>query len=235
MMQNAKTKILGCLMLSQIFFINYSYATPSTQIWNPSTDVQVLKTFHLGIDNYFSVSDNKDNPAAFPTDIGLTYGALKNLELGIDLMYPNQYPIYFNVKYWMSEKNNLPAYAVGVFNAGVKKDITDYNIFYGVLAKTLKDYGRVSIGYYKGSDKLLVDENGQKSNTGLILTWDKALSSKIWAAIDYASGDSSYGNLSLGTAYSFAPNVSVIFGYTIYNNEKINKNDTFTTQLDVNF
>ena len=43
------------------FGLNLVYATPSTQIWNPSTDVQSFKTVHLGIDNYYSVKDNKDN------------------------------------------------------------------------------------------------------------------------------------------------------------------------------
>ena len=30
-----------------------SHATPSTQIWIPSTDVQAFNVWHLGLDNYF--------------------------------------------------------------------------------------------------------------------------------------------------------------------------------------
>ncbi|MEO0263526.1 MAG: hypothetical protein ABIM62_07395 [candidate division WOR-3 bacterium] len=238
-MQKSKLKsFLICLSLTIEFLLltlNYSYSTPSTQIWNPSTDIQGYKTFHLGIDNYFSITDNRNSPVAFPTDIGLTYGAAKNLEVGIDLFYPSENPVYFNLKYGFPEKNNLPAYAVGVFYVGTKDDVTDYNIFYGVLAKTLKDTGRISLGYYIGNSKLLVDENGNKENTGLIFTIDKVINEKVWTAIDYASGKSFYGNLSFGVSYNFAPNTSVIFGYTIYNNKNINKNNTFTTQLDINF
>ncbi|MEW6089035.1 MAG: hypothetical protein AB1498_12105 [bacterium] len=225
------------LLLSAIHFslFTISNATPSTQIWNPSTDIQAVKTWHLGIDNYFSVKDNKDNPVAFPTDVGLTYGLVKNLEVGIDFFEPSENPAQFNVKYGFSEKEVIPAIAFGLCNAGTKKDVTDYNIIYGVIAKTFNPIGRISLGYYTGNKKLLIDENGDKENTGLIATWDKAITDKVWAAVDYASGKSWYGSTSFGFSYLFAPNTSIIFGYTIYNNDKITVNDTFTTQLDINF
>lgn len=210
-------------------------ATPSTQIWNPSTDIQKEKTWHLGIDNYFSIKDNKDNPVSFPTDLGLTYGLSKYLEVGVDLMYPSQYPVCFNLKYRLPEKDTIPALAVGLFNLGTKKDVTDYNMMYGLVAKNIGRIGRLSLGAYTGNKKLLVDENGKKANTGLIATWDKVVDDKIWVSVDYASGKNFYGCLSTGFSYSFAPNVSVIFSYVIFNNEKITKNDTLTTQLDINF
>ena len=37
---------------------NLGLATPSTQIWIPSTDVQLFNVWHLGLDNYFRASDN---------------------------------------------------------------------------------------------------------------------------------------------------------------------------------
>ncbi|MDD5773401.1 MAG: hypothetical protein PHX78_08070 [bacterium] len=215
--------------------MNFAHATPSTQIWNPSTDIQAVKTWHLGIDNYFSVKDNKDHPVAFPTDVGLTYGLVKNLEVGIDFFEPSENPVQFNAKYGFSEKEVIPAIAFGLCNAGTKKDVTDYNIIYGVVAKTFNPIGRISLGYYIGNKKLLVDEIGDKANTGLIATWDKAISDKVWAAVDYASGKSFYGSTSLGFSYLFAPNTSIIFAYTIYNNDKITVNNTVTTQLDINF
>jgi hypothetical protein len=133
------------------------------------------------------------------------------------------------------KKNDFPAYAVGVFSVGTKKNVTNYNILYGVVAKTFNNYGRISGGFYAGNNKLLVDEKGNKENSGVILTWDKTLTPKVWAAIDYASGKSFYGCTSFGISYTFAPNVSVIFGYVIFNNKKVNLNNTLTTQLDINF
>ena len=211
------------------------FATPSTQIWNPSTDIQAIGTFHLGIDNYFSVSNNDTKPYAFPTDIGLTYGVYKNLEIGVDFMEPTADPVYFNFKYGLPEGDVLPAVGVGAFNIGTKKDVTDYNVLYGVVAKTFKPIGRLTAGYYSGNDKLYVDENGEKANTGLIATWDRAITDKVWTSVDYSSGKSAYGCLSLGGSYLFAPNTSIIFAYVIYNNDKINVNNQITTQLDINF
>lgn len=211
-------------------------ATPSTQIWNPSTDIQAVRTFHLGIDNYFSIVNNDTDPYAFATDLGLTYGVLKNVEVGFDLFEPSADPLQLNAKVALPEKGSLPAVAVGGSNFGTKADVNDYNIVYGLVTKTFAPAGRFTLGYYQGMNaSLFLDENGEEKNTGVIATWDKALSSKVWACVDYASGDSWYGNLSLGGSYAFSPTTSVLFGYVIYNNSTVNPNNQFTTQLDINF
>lgn len=218
-----------------LFTVNCT-ATPSTQIWNPSTDIQGINTMHLGIDNYFSVNENDTKPYSFASDVGVTFGAFKNLEVGVDYFGPSADPLQFNAKYALSESASLPAFAVGGCNFGTKKDVTDYNMLYGVAAKTFAPVGRISAGfYYGGNEKLFLDENSDKQNTGIIATWDKPLSGKVWAYVDYASGKSWYGSLSVGGSYAFAPDVSIIAGYVMFNNTVINKNNTFTTQLDVNF
>ena len=57
-----------------------------------------------------------------------------------------------------------------------------------------------------------------------------------WVALDFASGNSSYGAFSFGGSYSFSVNTSVILAYVIYNNSNINGiNNQVTTQLDINF
>ena len=107
-----------------------------------------------------------------------------------------------------------------------------------MAAKNLSKLGRFSAGYFTGNDKVLVDENGKKANTGLLLSWDRTISEisdKLWAAVDYQGGNSSMGALSLGASWAFAPNTSVIFGYDIYNNNKVAGADTYTVQLDINF
>jgi hypothetical protein len=226
----------GILLFAAVFLpVSSLSATPTTQIWNPSTDTQAPGTFHFGIDNYYSLFDNRSKPYALGTDIGLTGGVVRGLEIGVDMLEPAADPLYFNAKYGIPEGKTMPALAVGVFNIGTKKDATNYNILYGVLAKTFAPAGRFSLGYYTGNSSLLVDENGKKANTGLIATWDRALTDKIWASVDYASGKSFYGSLSFGGSYAFAPNTSIIFGYVIYNNQNINHNNQFTTQLDINF
>jgi hypothetical protein len=228
-------KILFLLLGINLTLVPFLYATPSTQIWNPSTDIQAQKTGHLGIDNYYSVVNNANTPYALGTDVGFTYGLVKNLEVGIDVVEPSVDPLLFNAKYGLPEGETAPALALGVFNAGTKQDVTNYNIIYGVAAKTFQPVGRFSVGYYSGNEKLLLDENGKKANTGVIASWDKTLTDKIWVSLDYASGNSAYGSFSPGFSYLFASNVSVIFGYVFYNNATLNRNNHFTTQLDINF
>jgi hypothetical protein len=232
-------KMLWLTVFTVVFMINaLVYATPSTQIWNPSTDIQGLKTWHLGIDNYFSVTDNKSKPINVPTDVNITYGACKNLEVGFDYFGPMDDPVQFNAKYGLPEGDVMPALAIGGQNLGTRKDVTSYNIFYAVVAKTFKPLGRISVGYYDGNDLLLVDENGKAANTGAIVSWDKQLNDKWWASIDCASGQSWYGETSAGFSYAFAANTSVIFGYVIPNNPYAiggYQNHMVTTQLDINF
>jgi hypothetical protein len=222
-----------------------SYATPSTQIWNPSTDIQAVKVWHLGIDNYFSVVDNRTKPVNVPTDVNLTYGLCKNLEVGFDYFGVSDDPLQFNAKYGLPEGTMMPAIAVGGCNFGTQTDTTkgatNFDMFYVVIAKTFKPVGRFSVGYYTGNEKLLIDETGAKANTGAILSWDKQINDKWWASIDCATGQSSYGVTSFGFSYAFAPNTSVIFGYVIPNNPYAPAtytnpiNHMVTTQLDINF
>lgn len=222
-------------------------ASPSTQIWNPSTDIQAVKTFHLNVDNYV-------NDMASIYYFGVEYGAIKNLEVGFDINEnefsgapaANSKPLYFNAKYGLPESGMMPALAVGVMSvgtqatktddAGVQINGTDYNIMFALVAKTFGKAGRVSAGGYSGNDKLLLDETGAKANSGAIVSWDKNLTDKIWASVDYASGMSSYGYLAVGASYAFSSNTSVIFGYMFPNNYKVNTTgNQFTTQLDINF
>jgi len=238
-------RLFWSLLVSGYCFLNTvcCNATPSTQIWNPSTDIQELNKWHLGIDNYFSVTDNKTKPVNVPTDVNLTYGLVKNLEVGFDFYGANYFgapddPVQFNAKYGLPEGDKMPTIAVGGMNFGTKPNFTDFNILYGVIAKTFKPVGRVSLGYYSGNNKLLLDEKGQAANSGMIASFDKQINDKWWAAIDYASGQSYYGVMSAGFSYNFAPNTSVIFGYVIPNNPNAvggYVNHMVTTQLDINF
>ena len=240
------------------FLVNseFSYSTPSTQIWIPSSDFQKWKTGHLGLDNYIRTSKIDGIRGAGMFDLGLTTGLLPfekfQGEIGIDYLSMgdsnyDDYPIYFNAKIGFPEGalfKGSPALALGAYNVGLKKNLTNYNILYGVIAKTIPFLGRVSAGYYTGNDKVLVDENLNKANSGLLLSWDRTMSEisdKLWLAVDYQGGENYLGALSFGASWSFSKNVSVIFGYDIYNNKKAyyntnNQNaNTFTAQVDINF
>ena len=220
------------------------FATPSTQIWIPSTDIQSYKVWHLGIDNYFYDYKNgaSQSLTAFPTDIGMTVGVLPltalQVEVGVDLIVPQRSPFSFNAKIGIPEGTLAdwsPAIAVGGFDFGLQKNVTDYNVLYGVIAKTLPFVGRLSVGYYLGNSVLLVDQNGSTDNTGVLLSLDRQVtevSENLWVSVDYQGGKSGFGALNVGFAWLFSKNVSVIFARDIFNNNALP--NAFTTQMDIN-
>jgi len=231
--------------------------TPSTQIWIISTDFQKFKTFHLGIDNYLRLENQAyHSRGAGIFDCGLTAGVLpfKKLQAEIGVDYINMgdgiydtNPVYFNAKIGTPEGalfKGSPAITIGGYNFGTKNNLTNYNVAYALIAKTIPIIGRVSAGYYYGNEKLLVDENNKKSNSGILLSLDRQMteiSDKLWMAVDYQSGRSYLGALNAGFSWSFSSNVSVIFAYDIYNNKNVYYNskdlnlNTITMQLDINF
>ncbi len=230
-------------------------ATPSTQIWIPSSDIQPYMKWHLGFDQYIKAR-KQDSTTREPNVInnGITVGVLPfekiQMEVGIDqrtygIEPYDSAPIYFNAKLGTPEGSlfsGSPAIAIGGYDFGTKKYTdasgwgTDYNIAYSIVAKTLGAFGRFSVGYYQGNDKMLLDKNGMKDETGVLASWDRTIteiSDKLWVAVDYMGGENSYGALSYGVAWKFAPNVGVILGQDKYNNS--NYKPTYTVQVDIDF
>lgn len=232
-------------------------ATPSTQIWIPSTDIQAYKTFHLGFDTYNRANSNDDGSRTAPVVvIGPTVGILPfqkiQAEVGFDVISAggdlDKYPLYFHGKIGTPEDSLFklsPAIAVGGYNFGTKSgDVrngelaTNQNLVYGLVARTFPVVGRLSAGYFTGNKKVLVDENGRSDEKGVLLSWDRTMteiSDKLWVAVDYQGSNSALGALSFGASWAFAKNVSVILGYDIYNERRTGGENTVTMQLDINF
>jgi hypothetical protein len=273
------TKIFSLAMMLVVTAAGAAMATPSTQIWIPSTDIQAFKTAHLGIDNYFRASHKaKSPPTSISTrdanvlDIGLTAGVLPfeklQMEVGIDFLViandPNDnHPLLGNFKIGTPEESLFkfsPALAFGMYNIGTSQTqgnapfvVSGQNIIYGLAAKTIPaigpvpSLGRVSVGGYRGSKRSLVDTryfddlaeaNRNSQNAGVLASWDRTMSEisdKLWVAVDYMSGNNVMGAVNVGVSWAFAKNVSVIFGYDIYKEKALAGNNTFTTQLDINF
>jgi len=223
-----ETKKLVGLVLGLLILGGVAYATPSTQIWNPSTDIQLRGTWHLGIDDYFTIEDRSSGGYNYSTDYGLTGGVLPGVEVGVDFLSPQAVPgsqLVFNAKYGLAESGSLPAVAIGGYGFGLLQGQTDQNVIYGVAAKTFV-FGRLSAGYFQGKAQTIGSDNG-----GAILTWDKTITDKLWLSIDYAGGNSTIGALFAGFSYYFAPNISVLCAYGKFNN---GSKPAVTTQLDIN-
>jgi hypothetical protein len=229
-------------------------ATPSTTYWTPMTlDIQGYKTLHLGIDNYFTVYNRKStgDQGAFATDLGLTIGVLPfeklQMEVGIDANYPTDYPYSFNAKIGVPEDalfKGAPALQVGVFNVGTKSKVTNQDILYGVIGKTIPMLGRLSVGPYIGNASVLKNINGNAENAGFMVALDHGFFStkdsagneysKVVLAGDYASGKNAIGGGGVGVYYYFTKDIDILTGPVWFNEKAINGAWKWTTQLDIN-
>ncbi|MGC2423554.1 MAG: hypothetical protein WA666_04285 [Nitrospirota bacterium] len=227
-----------------------AFATPSTQVWIPSTDIQPFKTLHLDIDDYIRTEKNPDgtySPIAY--DAGITAGVLPfdkiQAEIGVDYIRglsaaADDRPVFFNAKLATPEDSffkGQPAFAVGSYDLGYSSK-TNYAISYALAARTFPIVGRISAGWYIGNAALLKNQYGNTDNNGVLLSWDRTMteiSDKLWMAVDYQGGDNLFGALNFGVSWNFTKNVAVIVGYDIYNRKATGGQPTFNTQLDVNF
>jgi len=229
-------------------------ATPSTTYWTPMTlDIQSYKVTHLGIDNYFTVDKkaSSGDQGAFPTDVGLTIGVLPfekiQMEVGVDANYPSDNPYMFNAKIGAPEEalfKYSPALQVGIFGVGTKNKVTNQNVLYGVIGKSIPVLGRLSVGPYIGNKDVLVNASGEKENTGFMVALDHGLFptkdaagaeyNKVVLAADYASGKNVIGAGGFGVYYFFTKDISLLTGPVWFNEKAINGTWKWTTQLDIN-
>lgn len=247
--------VIGLMISALVGLAMEAKATPSTYIWIPSVDIQPFGVLHLGIDNYYRFN------GFTPTDFGLTIGVLPfekvQAEVGVDWLLDTEDPTFFNFKLGVPEgafHKWQPALAIGGFNFGTQyhKDQvkTDFNIGYGLVAKTLPFLGRFTAGYYGGNQALLRDPAGRRANHGFLFAWDRTLSEisdRLWVGVDYQGGMNDLGAVNFGVAWKFAPNFAVIFGYDHYLNDnkhfkprgearfKNSHDGTYTVQFDIDF
>ncbi|MCX8083224.1 MAG: hypothetical protein N3D17_07570 [bacterium] len=244
---NKKIFMKVCLIFLFGIGLRFAYATPSTHIWAPSTDIQPFGRWHITSDIYIPLENDEEGNVLPPvTNLGLTVGILPferfNMELGFDhkagLGDLDEYPFYFNAKAGIPEGSFgrfFPAVAIGIYDVGTEHNQTDFNIVYLKIAKSTL-LGRFSAGYFSGNSELLLDEEGNVDNEGIFAAWErvmKEISDRLWICVEYMGTESSYGAWSFGFSYKFVDDVSILCGYNIYNNENIA--DTFTIQVDIDF
>jgi hypothetical protein len=228
-------------------------ATPSTTYWTPMVmDIQGYKVGHLGIDNYFAVEQPKGSVDALSTDVGLTVGVLPfekiQMEIGIDALYPSINPYSFNAKIGAPEDvlfKYSPALQVGIFGVGTKNKVTNQDVVYGVIGKTIPVLGRVTVGPYIGNKEALNFGGTRTDHTGIMVAFDHGFLpvkdaagseySKVVLAADYASGKNAIGGGGAGLYYYFTKDVSLLTGPVWFNEKAINGTWKWTTQIDINF
>jgi hypothetical protein len=217
-----------------------------------SLDIQPYGVGHWGVDNYFTVFRRaEDGGGSFPTDANFTLGVLPGdklkLEIGVDLVEASDYPVYFNAKLGYTEGGlfaGAPALQLGIANVGTKSGVTNQNLVYLVIGKTIPGVGRLSVAPYRGNPDLLVDAQGKEENTGFMAAFDRGFHpvkgpdgvefNRFVLAADYASGDNALGGAGIGLYYYFTPNVSLVAGPVWFNEEAINGESKWSIQLDIN-
>jgi len=249
-----KKKLTVLTLLAVLMFMSgIAHATPSTTYWTPMTvDIQPYGVLHIGVDNYFTVFRKAaDGGGSFPTDFGLTMGVLPfekvQMEIGFDLLESSNYPLYFNAKIGAPEDvlfKGSPTLQLGIFNVGTKNNVTNQNVVFVVIGKTIPGIGRISAGPYIGNKKVLIDKNGDKENTGIMVAFDRGFMpvkdkngneyNKLVFAADYASGKNAIGGGGAGLYYYFTKNISLLTGPVWFNEEAINGKWKWTIQLDIN-
>jgi hypothetical protein len=173
-------------LLMTLVLTSSVYATPSTTFWSPCTiDIQPGGVLHIGEDNYFTVFRKfrrtpytSNGAGMFATDTGLTMGVLPfdkvRMEVGVDLLEPSNFSLYFNGKIGLTDGAMFPyspTIAAGVFNVGTHRKNTadktnmelsnrnDYNIGYVLIGKDIPYVGRVAGAYYYGNPLALLSSN----------------------------------------------------------------------------
>lgn len=198
-----------------------AYASPSILVLIPSTDIQPKDQIHLNYDTFF----NNDSNLGY---YGLEFGLDESVEIGFDYMSPGgSHPWLFNAKVKLGNIADKMPVVAGVYNVGTSSD-TNQEVKYLLTSYTDVNGFRYTLGYGVGRKEALPEDNHI-----VMAGIDKMFNDKWWAGIDYQSGDSVLGALSVGVAYNFAPNASLMLGYDFYNSDDYK--NTATIGLDINF
>ena len=239
-----RLEVMAAAVVITIACVSAALATPSTTYWTPCTiDIQPAGVVHLGVDDYFTVGSTQP-VSQFPTDLGLTFGA--NLtsklaaEYGFDVLAPGANPLYFNVKIGFREdviSKSAPAIQLGFFNFGTRDKVTNQNVVYLTVGKSLPNgRTRLAVSAYHGNQDVLVDGDSQVHNTGFMAAFDHAIVPGKWVlAGDYASGKNLIGGGGIGVYYYFTKDMSILTGPVWFNDQTLNGPMKMTVQWDVNF
>jgi hypothetical protein len=240
-------------------------ATPSTEIWIPSVDLQPFLVPHLNFDSYVRLRSEPGGGRKAPLWLfGPTIGVLPweklQLEVGLDLIWQgvspaDRYPIYFHAKLGTPEDalfTYSPALVVGVYNVGVKRNVTTQDIGYVMAGRTIGRLGRFSFGYFYANRNAHIfpgnfDTPPSLANHGFLAAWDrqmKEISPRLTVLVDYQGSASWLGAVSFGLQWAFTDSVSAIVAYDLYTNRThyatpdgpalVPGRDTLTVQVDIN-
>ena len=248
-----RTAVALASAIACLFSAETAFATASSTLWtNMTPDIQAFGVLHLGVDNYTTVGRKLARGGGdFPTDFGLTIGVLPfeklQMEIGVDVLEPNDDPLSANFKLGAPEgalSAGSPALYAGMFGIGTRRGSTEYDVAYLAIGKTFHGVGRLSAGPYRGNGDLLRSSSGRRETSGFMVAWDRAIYPvtdaagnsfhRFVLAADYASGDNAVGGAAAGFYSYFTKDVALGVAPVWFHDEGINGRWKLTVQLDVN-
>jgi hypothetical protein len=237
-------------------FASSASATPSSTYWAPSlATCQAKYVPHITYDTYYGKGTPPPGLGAptYPIDTGLTMGILPwdkvQSEVGYDALLPSSNPVFFilNGKLCTPESSlfkGSPAIGGGIYNVGFRKNVTNANILYAMVQKTLPIGGWVAAGLYHGTnDVLFTNSDGKIVKTGALLSATspdinvglKGLK-KILFVGDVQTGKNIFGAGGAGVELYFNDYIDLIVGPVFFIDKALQpggKRTLWTTQLDV--
>lgn len=208
-------------------------ATPSGLMWIPNTDIQPYQVWH--IDSDALLYTNGGDTGAF-ADEGVEYGALPELELGVDtvnnfinIQGAGRNPFWFNGKYQLITPSAMQrfALAVGVEYVGVQSSSNIRQLY--VVGSYRFDGLRFTAGGYSASQSVVGHDN-----TGVLLGLDYSYG-KWWYDTDYQSGHNLIGTYNVGVGYNFTDKLELLVGMTFFNAaDLVGANSALNVQVDIN-
>ncbi len=225
-------------------------ATPSTTVWTPATTyTQPYLVPHLTYDTYVAEKGMLQN--TYGLTMGVIPGDKVQGEVGFDAFYPGFTKNYLQVNGKITAVENViggwsPALSVGIANVGFEKDISDYDLVHGTLAKTTP-IGTVGVGgYYGAGSKLLwTNSDAKEERGGFMASYvspDIKIGlpglEKIVVAADYASGKNWFGAAAGSLILYFNSNIDLLTGPVFFTDSKLYRaaygtDFMWTFQLDV--
>src|SRR4030065_1926754 len=121
-MKKSLTRVISTVLFTGMLGVASAYATPSTHVWAPSTDIQAYGVAHITSDIYVPVKKLSGVRPGTITNLGLTTGVLPYEKLGLEGGFDHiegKLRLYFKVNIGIPEKANgdrFPALAVGGFS-----------------------------------------------------------------------------------------------------------------------
>jgi hypothetical protein len=240
-MKKSFLKIMACMAVVISLLSVNAAATPSTVFWTPCTVYfQPFLKGHIGYDSY--VRDT----SMLANDYGFTVGVLPFEKIQAEIGYDTLLPVgttfkdsqYLNAKIGWSENTLLPVgFSLGIFNVGFEPNVTDYDVAYAAIGKTIDNVGTICVGGYYGNKKLLINDDGNEDNAGFMASYVSPAIGKLNIIADYMSGNNALSAWGIGASYYFSDNCSLITGPLFPLSKQFAGGDKmmWTLQLDIDF